>query len=406
MSEIAFTASVERELLRRAYGIIRLWLASTWLALAAIATAAAPSPTNSVSHPQPARWLLVVDTSAVMAQRAQALEGVLGELLLSGINGQMQAGDELGIWSYNKELFAGIAPMQIWDPARSNVIAGRSSRFIGRQKFEGQPHIETVIPELNRVMKESRRLTVLIFSDGAQNISGTPFDAAINAAYAKHRADLARTRMPLVTVLRSERGNYLGQTVSFAPWPIEFPPFTPEPETTPPLTPKQPMKSIVIGAGTKETIPATNTLVISNAPTATPHTPVAEVQPVAMIPVQPTPKVEPVVPTPLPETNPAAPAKPVELSSVALPVPQPAPVAPAPAVEAVPVVPAPATVAPAPLPADEANQPRTAGRKKWLLILGAGCMWVAIVIALVLVRRSRRPNAASLITRSFDRNQH
>jgi hypothetical protein len=399
MSEIDFTG-VGPSLARRTNRFCRTGLAVAWLVLTAAGAIAADTTTNATRQPQPARWLLVVDTSASMAQRAQALEGVLGELLLSGIDGQIKAGDQLGIWTYNQELSAGIAPMQNWIPARSNIIAGRSSRFIGRQKYENQPHIEKVIPELNRIMKESRQLTVLIFSDGAQDIVGTPFDAAINAAYAKQRSDLARTRMPLVTVLRAERGKFIGQNVSFAPWPIEFPPFPPEPK--PIETPKPAMKSIVISGGPKETVPATNSFTVSTTPNATTNVPVAEVKPVPLVPVEPAPIVEPVVPAPLLETNSTSAAKPVEMGRVE--VPQPMPDEPAPS-EVEQPVPAPVAVAPAPVSASEPGRTGALSTQKWLIILGMGCMWVAIVIALVLVRRSRHAHAASLITRSFDRNQ-
>lgn len=405
MSEIAFNGGTERALLHGMRKNYRQWLAAIALVLAGASVVAATPATNAPAPPQPARWLLVVDTSAAMEKRAQAMEGVIGELLLSGINGQMQPGDQLGVWTYNKELFAGIAPMQTWDPGRSNIIAGRSSRFVGRQKFQDRARLEVVIPELNRVAKESRQLTVLLFSDGSQKITGTPFDEAINEACAQRQPDLAQTRMPLVTVLRAERGHYIGQTVSFAPWPIEFPPFSPEPDSKPaaPSKPVEPMKSIIIGGAAKPAAPATNVLPETTSVVRTNVLTIAPVEPLTVVPVQPTPTVEPAPPAPAPKPEAGAPASPpIELAQT-----PPPPATPAPHETLVaPPTPPPAPIAAAPAAVVEPVKTSALGPRKWLLILGIGCMWVAIVLALIWVRRSRRAQSASLITRSFDRNQH
>lgn len=388
VTEHAFLCGMNRNCLRLCSG--------AWLALLAVAGMAGES-TNSGPRLQPARWLLVVDTSASMARRSQAIEGVVGELLSSGFNGQMQGGDELGIWTYNKKLFAGIAPMQIWDPARSNIISGRSARFIGRQKYQDQSRIETVIPELDRLVKGSRRLTVLLFSDGTQKIAGTPFDSAINKTYAESQSDLVKTRMPLVTVLRSERGEYIGYNVSFAPWPVKFPEFEPEPEIKKPAPETKPTKSIVIRREPKETGPPTNALSISNTPTVTSGLPIAELLPVPMVTVTSASPVQPVLPKPLEETNATAGVNQVETAQTE--PPQSEPPETDPTVEPV----APATP---PDPVNEKGQSESFSRQKWLLLLGTGCLWVAIAIALLLARRARRSNRSSLITRSLDRNRH
>ena len=365
--------------------MIRLGPAVIALLCAAVVLAsAAGSATNAPTRPQPDRWLLIADTSAAMKNRAAAMEGVIGELLLSGMNGEMKPGDELGLWTFNKELAAGVAPMQIWEPARSNIIAGRSSRFIGRQEFKDKARLEKVMTELPRVINGSRRLTVLIFSDGAQKISGTPFDDAINAAYAQHQPALAKTRMPLVTVLRSERGKYIGHSVSFAPWPIEYPPFAEEPKPPTPAPapvatkPAEPRKSIIITSPKKPD--STNVLV----------------EPVPVVSPAPAPVVTPVEPAPAPTPTP-------EPEPAVVTVPEKAvveqPVEPAPALAAT-NAPTP-VAAPTPPPATV----ETVSARKWPLILGIGCMWVAIVAAWFLSRRSRRTHAASLITRSLDQEQ-
>ena len=354
---------------------------------------------------QPERWLLVVDCSAAMERRAEAVKGVVGELLVSGMNGQMQPGDDLGVWTFNKELYAGVAPMQSWDTTHSNRFAGRVVMFLGQQVYRDKSNLGSVLSELPRLVRESRQLTVVLMSDGTGTFSGTPFDDAINAAYAKHRPALAKTRMPLVTVLRSHQGKYIGQNVSFAPWPIEFPPFPDELQPTnavaktnaPALKPVEPIKPIIISGGKK---------------------PEAERPAPKPLPVKP---LETIAPLPPAATNIIASVEPVPVPQPAVPKPTPTPVETAkvnPGPVAVPVVasaetprvkdagvPEPAVAPPTPPTAPIAVAPGDVTARKWPLILGIGCMWGAILAALVLARRARRARATSLITRSFDQDR-
>jgi hypothetical protein len=129
--------------------------------------------------------------------------------------------------------------------------------------------------------------------------------------------------------------------------------------------------------------------------------------PAPVVTVEPAPTAQPVVAAPAtsatvvpaPEAKPSAAAA-EDVSNPAAPAPsvaQPVSVlaAPSPAVtdESTPgAPPAPATAA-----AD------TVTLRKWPLILGIGCFWVAIMVALVLARRARRNAPTSYITRSIDR---
>jgi len=383
-------------------------LVCVWVACVTAPFVSPAATTNATRRPQPERWLIVVETSSKMEKRAKALEGAIGDLLASGMNGELKEGDQIGIWTYNKKLFAGVAPMQTWIPAQSNKIAGRSAHFIGGQKFQSKPNLDNVVPELNRLAKASRKMTILLISDGSQKFSGTPFDDAINAAYASFQPSLEKTRMPLITVLRSERGEYIGQSVSFAPWPIEFPPFKleadPKPATSSAKKTGEKTKSIIIGTP-KPTAPATNVLIISPKTTAAPGS-TNEVKPVPAVSLEPTPIVDTVQPKPVSTsaTKPIAPT-PISVEPAKTSAPPVRPAAPAPVTVAPPTTPSTAAVAPTPAANPQPKRGSGLSKQKWLLILGMGCLWVAIVIALVMVRRSRRPQTASLITRSFDRNQ-
>lgn len=382
----------------RQFAFVLILLGGASLALSADAPAA--------KTPQPDRWLIIVDTSAAMERRGKAVEGVAGELLASGMRGEMKPGSDIGIWTFNKELFAGVVPLQTWNPAQSNLIAGRTVNFLAAQKFTGKARMEPVIEELRAVVKDSRRLTVLIFTDGSATFTNTPFDAELNAAIAANKASLAKTRMPLVVVLRSEKGKLIGHNVSLAPWPVEFPAYAPEPEPAPAAklatsATNRPPREIHISAKPKPepVVPAITSPAL--APTSQPPAVVAKPEPVELAPVNV------VKPEPAPSTGAVAAANSpgsvdTNFAAAAKPVAQPSPA------PALPPTPAPAPVAvrvePDPALALAATQPTTPpARSRLPLYAGIGFMTAAALIALILALRGRRAGGSSLITRSFDR---
>ena len=96
------------------------------LALAALLSAAILSPSHAgqtstnqanVSN----RWLFIVDTSHAQKKRAESVRGIAGSLLMAGVNGQMRAGDTVGLWTYNETLHAGEFRSSCIPPIRANM---------------------------------------------------------------------------------------------------------------------------------------------------------------------------------------------------------------------------------------------------------------------------------------------
>src|ERR1041384_707453 len=128
--------------------------------LAGSMVAQTPKP----QRPQADRWLLIVDTSSAMKGRSGATLGVVGELVSSGMNGQMQPGAELSIWTYNKELSAGVAPKQLWNSASSNVITRQVLGYLGAQEYKGKAQLPQVLVGLVHAVSVSKKLTVVWLS--------------------------------------------------------------------------------------------------------------------------------------------------------------------------------------------------------------------------------------------------
>ncbi len=92
-------------------------LVAGFLLVAIMAPSAAGAQANAAKAPLSSnRWLLVVDTSRAMHRRSGAVLKAVEELLMSDLNGQLRRGDTLGLWTFNKDLYAGRFPLQTWSP--------------------------------------------------------------------------------------------------------------------------------------------------------------------------------------------------------------------------------------------------------------------------------------------------
>lgn len=181
-----------------------------------------------------------------MSRRAEQMQGVAGNLVASGFKGEIKNGDTIGVWTYNDTLHTGQFPLKLWSAQSRQVIAAELVDFIKEQKFEKRASLVEVVESLLDLTKKSDRLTVMIFTDGSEAISGTPFDKEINLALKANESDLRKSKMPFVVVLRSQKGKIIGQSVNVPPWAIEFPKFAPEPAPVVVIPPKPALQESVV----------------------------------------------------------------------------------------------------------------------------------------------------------------
>src|ERR1041385_6057586 len=223
----------------------------------------AQSNTNATA-PRPAqsqRVLFVFETSRGMSRRAENALKVAIDLIRSGVNGQMRAGDELGIWTYNDTLSLGRFPRTKWSPETSQKVASQAGTFLSRQKFEKGADFRQVVPALSKVADGSDYLTIVLISTGETDISGTVFDGRINESYKSWRDEQQKGRRPFVTILRATRGKFASCSVTPSPWQIEIPPWPVEPRIVA-------AKTNPLPAGTPAPIPASNPLISRDPPGA------------------------------------------------------------------------------------------------------------------------------------------
>ena len=320
-------------------------------------------------------------------------------------------------------------------PEDAAAIASSVNKFVGRQHYANSTRFNALQPQLNQVIQNSGRLTVLIFCDGGDEIKWTPYDTGINQVFQQRLAEQKKTRQPFVLVFRTQLGQYAGCTMNFPPGMVsvpEFPPLPapPAPAKTPPPRrhPRRrppPVGPPLIIVGTK---------VETNWPPApappqpakpAPVTPanIAPVMPTNIVPAAPTNPVAPPPPNSAPATptnvaataptNPGASQNLVAPTQPTIPVPAiqtnaaPAPTAssfaptnsaPATPAKLVPVPPSNPMASTNPV----APPPGASGPDhKGALAIGGALLVAAAALGALAIFRSRRTDRSSLITRSM-----
>ncbi len=356
------------------------WL--VWLTYSLAAQTMGPTtgvPTERVAE----RFLLIVDTSAAMQKRATNTERVVGKLFTDGLGEQLHRGDTIGVWTYTDDLHTGQFPLQLWTPQSREAIAKVIVDFLKQRKYEKKSRLTRVLAQLTNVVAGSDKITVLLISDGADTMIGTPYDVAIAEAYRVNGADQRKKQMPFLTVLRAVKGKFVGFTVNTPPWPVEFPKFPAEPTPRAKGTPVPEAKSTTTTA-TNSTPRPDPPIVLPLILTASNSTPVTNVLPEA------SPAGPKISPPALPPISPPAP-----LPTTALEISNPPAVMPSSVMAA-------NTEPSAPDGLVGANAESNPSRQTWIVV--AAFVFIAMVGGVFFWRRSRARPRVSLITRSIDRD--
>jgi len=207
----------------------RLWMS---LCLAALSCALLQANGNAQTNTPPAkaanRYLLIVETSRAMQERLDPTFHLIGELFTSGMAGQLERGDTIGLWTFNNELHAGKYPLRAWSPGARTNMAMNMINFLRSQKFEKKPGFEKVMPPLQQIVRGSDYITVIVISSGEAPLKGTPFDSQINKYYSDLRYHQKATRMPFIAILRGQKGQFADSAIHAAPWRVELPALPPE----------------------------------------------------------------------------------------------------------------------------------------------------------------------------------
>jgi hypothetical protein len=175
------------------------------------------------------RFLIIVETSHAAGKRSKGIAATVESLITSGIQGQAQPDDTIGIWTYNDSLTAGEFPLQSWSDGAGKHIASGMLAFLETQKYSRSARFsDAVMPALMPIVHNSEYLNVIIICTGADPIRGTPFDDQIQKSIRAWRDEQQKAVMPLAVALSVVRGRFTAFRVTPAPWRVELPPLPPE----------------------------------------------------------------------------------------------------------------------------------------------------------------------------------
>jgi hypothetical protein len=191
----------------------------------------AQTPASAVES----RYLLIFDTSSAMKKCLPATQATVNRLSFSMMNGQLQPGDSIGVWTFDSKLRTGQFPLQVWSPENAATIASNITTFVKQEHYSKSTRFDAIMPFLDGLVRDSDRLTVLIFCDGNGKIQGTPFDDAINACFTQNQRAFGGTKQPFIVVLRTQFGQYVGYKMNSSATGVNFPEFPPLPQ--PPAPP-------------------------------------------------------------------------------------------------------------------------------------------------------------------------
>jgi len=359
-------------LARRMRIIVALLAGIVW-----VTATQAQTPARTVES----RYLLVFDTSSAMKKRLSATQAAVNRLSFSMMNGQLQPDDSIGVWTFDRKLRAGQFPLQRWLPENAATIASNITTFVKQEHYSKSTRFDAIMPFLDRLVRDSDRLTVLIFCDGNGKIQGTPFDDAINASFTQNQRAFGEMKQTFIIVLRTQFGQYIGYTMNSSATGVNFPEFpplpqppappptvktNPSPPPPPPVVEAPPLVIVGTNVGTNLLPPTKSRPVLTNPPLTNP------------------PLTNP--PPTTTESNPPPPAKSLNPTNAAL-----------------------TNTAPLKIAETQTNAPATPTKNPKLS--GNGALTIAVMflaaagaLTVFMLRRSRNTGRGSFITRSMKKD--
>ena len=180
--------------------------------------AATPTPLTS-----DCRYLFVVDTSFSMSRLQDQITSSLQRMVTSGLDGQMSPGEVFTIWTFNEAVYQRDYPLNSWRPELNQSMGSRVRQYMQSQRFRREPNMRALLNALNQARQICPRIAIFLVSNGQEVLVGTPFDRNINVSYGRRFAELRAARVPFVTTLVCQDGEFVSWNVNAANEPINIP---------------------------------------------------------------------------------------------------------------------------------------------------------------------------------------
>lgn len=203
----------------------------------------------------PQRWLLIFDTSATMKNWLPATTTEVQNVFISSMSGRLHEGDSVAVWTFDKKLRTGDYPVIAWVPSLAASEASDLVSFLNKTHYLNSTRFAALAPALKQVIAHSQRLTIVIFSDGMDELKLTPYDQDINQAFKQLKEARKKLKNPFVVVVRTQEGQFVGATLNLPPGGLDFPSFPPLPVEMAPVPTNVPPPVVTAPTAPVVTVP-------------------------------------------------------------------------------------------------------------------------------------------------------
>ena len=169
------------------------------------------------------RYLFIVDTSISMARLQAQSAGALQRMVSTGLDGQMAPGEVFTIWTFNDEVQQREYPLNSWTPELNQSMGNRVLQFMQVQRYRRTANMRALINAVYQAKRSCPRLAVFLISNGQEVLVGTPFDRNINVGYGRRFEELRAAKVPFLTTLLCQNGDFVAWSVGAANEPVRLP---------------------------------------------------------------------------------------------------------------------------------------------------------------------------------------
>ena len=187
------------------------------LSIAVPATPTTPAPSSGN------RFLFIVDTSSAMRQFKHEGRQLVFDLIFSGCHDQMHDGDTFGIWTFNREVFAGVFPMQVWQSAKGLDLANSAAFFLKEQNYQKSARLSQVFTQVLPLINNVKDVQILIVTSGESELASTNVIQDFWLAWQTKAEAARKAKSPLVIALGARNGKIATWSFAIGDEPLELP---------------------------------------------------------------------------------------------------------------------------------------------------------------------------------------
>lgn len=158
------------------------------------------------------RFLFVVDASSPMDRVQHAERQIVYDLIYSGVENRMQAGDTFGIWTFGPEVKAGVFPMQIWKPVHNADLAAQAGHFLKEQSSGRRSELDVAIAQAEALAKTVKDVDFIIITSAAARFKGDETWSVLHQNW-KSRLEEAKKNKKAIIITLAARGGRIVQAM-------------------------------------------------------------------------------------------------------------------------------------------------------------------------------------------------